>query len=325
VPQAVSSWQPPSPICADFESSLGLIAQDRRRGASLDEFDSLKWGQSVARNEYGAGISPAALEILFDLSPDAVLAVDEGGVIREANSRAVELFGYPRRELIGISVETLVPERFRGSHGRHREDYNARPRMRPMGAAMNLFALRADGTEFPIDVMLKPMHSTKGIVALSFVRDASEQKAATETIRRHEQQLRSIVEGVRDFAIYLLDRHGKVLTWNPGAEQLMGYTAEEIIGTNFSRLYTQEEQDQNRPVELLRKAAQQESIEEQTWRLRKDGSRFWADIVVTAIRDSGDEVAGFAIVTRDSTDRKQAEEALMLPSVLPPCLTASVP
>ncbi len=181
-----------------------------------------------------------------------------------------------------------------------------------MGAAMNLFGLRKDGTEFPVDIMLKPMETASGTVVLSFVRDVTEQRAALEALRRNDQQLRSIVESVRDYAIYLLDRDGCVMTWNPGAERIKGYTAEEILGLHFSRFFTQEDVERGRPAELLRLAAARGRVEEEGWRVRKDGSRFWADTILTAIRDSTGEITGYAKVTRDFTDRKRAEEAVML-------------
>jgi PAS domain S-box-containing protein len=252
------------------------------------------------------------LDDLFEFSPDGILITDAAGILREANQRAAELFGYSADELVGMSVEALVPERFRDLHPSHRQNYTTHPRARPMGSAPSLFGLRRDGTEFPVDIMLKPMHTPDGILTMSFVRDLTEQRAAMETVRRQDQQLRSIVEAVHDFSIYLLDRDGKVTIWNPGAEHIMGYGAQEIIGTHYSMFFTQEEQDRDRPAELMRIAVQKGRIDEQSWRVRKDGSRFWGDIVVTAIRDSGDAVIGFAIITRDFTDRKRAEEALML-------------
>jgi PAS domain S-box-containing protein len=130
--------------------------------------------------------------------------------------------------------------------------------------------------------------------------------------RRQDLQLRSIVDSVRDYAIYLLDRDGNVMTWNPGAERIKGYAPDEIVGKHFSRFFTQEDRDRNRPAELMRIAVQKGRIEEEAWRVRKDGSRFWADIVLSAIRDSNGELIGFAKVTRDFTDRKRAEEAVML-------------
>jgi formate hydrogenlyase transcriptional activator len=252
-----------------------------------------------------------ALEDLFEFSPDGILITDAGGVIRDANPRAAELFGYTADKLMGMSLEVLVPERSRDRHPSHRKKYNVHPHARAMGAALNLCGLRRDGTEFPVDIMLKPMQTPEGVMTMSFVRDMTEQRSATEMVRRQDQQLRSIVEGVRDFAMYLIDCDGKVMVWNPGAERILGYTAQDIIGKHYSRFFTQEDQDRERPAELMRIAVDKGRIDEESWRMRKDGSRFWGDIVVTAIRDSVDEVVGFAIITRDSTDRKRAEEALM--------------
>ena len=181
-----------------------------------------------------------------------------------------------------------------------------------MGAALNLFGLRKDGTEFPVDIMLKPMETASGPVVLSFVRDVSEQRAALEALRRNDAQLRSIVETVRDYAIYMLDRDGCVMTWNPGAERIKQYTADEILGMHFSRFFTQEDVERGRPAELLRLAAERGRVEEEGWRVRKDGSRFWADTMLTAIHDDTGEITGYAKVTRDFTDRKRAEEAVML-------------
>ncbi len=252
-----------------------------------------------------------ALEDLFEFSPDGILIADAGGVIRDANPRASELFGYTADELMGMNVEALVPERFRARHPSHRQNYSVHPHARAMGAALNLRGLRGDGTEFPVDIMLKPMQTAEGVMTMSFVRDMTEQRAATEMVRMQDQQLRSIFVGVRDFAMYLLDCDGKVMVWNPGAERIFGYTAQDIIGKHYSRFFTQEDQDRGRPAELIRIAFEKGPIDEQSWRVRKDGSRFWGDIVVTAIRDSVDEIIGLAIITRDSTDRKRAEEALM--------------
>lgn len=181
-----------------------------------------------------------------------------------------------------------------------------------MGAALNLFGLRRDGTEFPVDIMLKPIMTPSGPVVLSFVRDVSEQRAAAESLRLNDQQLRSIVEGIRDYAIYLLDRDGCVMTWNPGAERIKQYTTDEILGLHYSRFFTEEDNGRGHPAELLRLAAERGRFEEEGWRLRKDGSRFWAAATLTALRDDTGEITGYAKVTRDFTDRKRAEEAVML-------------
>ncbi len=218
----------------------------------------------------------------------------------------------PAAELIGQPIENLVPKRFRSRHPSHRDNYNAHPRARQMGAAMNLFGLRKDGTEFPVDIMLKPLETPVGTAVLSIVRDVTEQHEAQEIARRSDLQLRSLVEGVRDYAIYLLDKDGYITTWNPGAERIKQYTTDEIIGKHFSRFFIQEDVERGRPVELTRLAALRGRIEEEGWRVRKDGSRFWANVILTAIRDDTGELTGFAKITRDFTDRKRADEALML-------------
>ena len=252
------------------------------------------------------------MENLFEVSPDAIFVTDSDGVIRAANPRAVELFGHTETELIGQPIEFLVPLRFRARHPSHRENFEAHPRARQMGAGLNLFGLRKDLSEFPVDILLKPIETPSGRVTISFIRDVTEQKAALEESRRLDQQLRSIVEGVRDHAIYLLDAEGFVTTWNPGAERIKGYSSDEILGLHFSRFFTQPDIDHGRPAELLRMAAEHGRIEEEAWRIRKDGSRFWADVVISCIRDSAGAIAGYVKVTRDFTDRKRADEAVML-------------
>ena len=253
-----------------------------------------------------------AIENLFEISPDAFLITDPGGIIRGANPRAAELFGYKQSELIGASVDSLVPERFRQRHPAHRENYNAHPRARQMGTATNLYARRKDGSEVAVDILLRPMQTPSGPIVISIIRDVTEQREAQEALRRKDQQLRSIIESVRDYGIYLLDRDGHVQTWNPGAEHIKGYTTDEILGLHFSRFFIQEDIDRKRPAELLRLAAERGRVEEEGWRVRKDGSRFWANVVIAAVRDTAGEVIGYAKIARDLTDRKSAQEAVML-------------
>ncbi len=254
-----------------------------------------------------------ALENLFNLSPDAIVVTDDRGVIRAANPRAAELFGHTQQELTGKSVEELVPERFRRQHPSHRENYHAHPRARQMGAALNLYGLRKDGSEFPVDIMLKPLQTPDGTAVLSIIRDVTEQREAQDLVRRKDLQLRSLLDGVRDYAIYLLDKDGYITTWNPGAARIKQYSPDEIVGKHFSRFFTQEDIDRGQPAELLKLAAQRGRVEHEGWRVRKDGSRFWANVVLTSVRDpASGQVTGYAKVTRDFTDRKRAEEAVML-------------
>ena len=275
--------------------------------------DSPEQDAAATADSDRAEFAQFALENLFDISPDAIVVTDASGKIRAANPRAAELFGYAPDELTGKTIEALVPERFRHHHPSHRENYHAHPRARQMGAALNLFGLRSDGSEFPVDIMLKPLTTPQGTAVLSIIRDVSEQREAQNLVRRKDLQFRSLLDGVRDYAIYLLDKDGYVTTWNPGAERIKQYTHDEIIGKHFSRFFTQEDIDRERPAELMKLAAQRGRVEHEGWRVRKDGTRFWANVVLTAVLDPiTGEVTGYAKVTRDFTDRKRAEEAVML-------------
>ena len=275
--------------------------------------DSPEQDAAATAGSKRAEFAQFALENLFDISPDAILVTDATGRIRAANPRSADLFGYTQNELVTKSIDDLVPERFRQHHPSHRENYHAHPRARQMGAALNLFGLRKDGSEFPVDIMLKPLAGPNGTAVLSIVRDVTEQREAQSSVRRKDLQLRSLLDGVRDYAIYLLDKDGYITTWNPGAERIKQYTPDEILGKHFSRFFTQEDIERDRPAELLKLAAQRGRVEHEAWRVRKDGTRFWANVVLTAVRDPATgEVTGYAKVTRDFTDRKRAEEAVML-------------
>jgi len=267
---------------------------------------------AAAARQQRAEFAQILIENHFAISPDAVFITDAKGIIREANPRAAEMFGYSRAEMAGMPIEKLVPQRFRERHPSHRENFSAHPRTRQMGAGLNLFALRKDGSEFPVDIMLRPIGTATGPVVISFIRDVTEQRAAQEEYRLHDQQLRSIIESVHDYAIYMLDRDGYVATWNLGGERIHGYTGDEILGKHFSRFFTQAELDRKHPEAMLKQAAERGRFDEEAWRVRKDGSRFWAHSVLTAIRDASGEITGFAKITGDRTDRKRAEEAVML-------------
>lgn len=122
-----------------------------------------------------------------------------------------------------------------------------------------------------------------------------------------DESFRLLVESVRDYGIFLLDDQGHVMTWNTGAEALKGYRADEIIGRHFSCFYEESDVTHGKPDQLLEMAKQEDRVEDEGWRVRKDGSRFWADVVITVLRDEGGRVRGFAKITRDLTERREGE------------------
>jgi PAS domain S-box-containing protein len=142
--------------------------------------------------------------------------------------------------------------------------------------------------------------------------DIPEPKQAEETLRQGEERFRLLLDGVKDYAIFMLDPGGRVTSWNAGAERIKGYRAEEIIGQHFSRFYTEENIERGKPARTLKAAAAQGRFEDEGWRVRKDGSRFWANVIITALRDEAGGLRGFAKVTRDLTEHRRAEGSLLL-------------
>ncbi len=249
---------------------------------------------------------------LFLAFPDAILVTSLAGKILAANPACETFFGYTDAELAGHPVEMLIPERFREHHPHYRTDFATAPGVRPMGTGVELYGRRKDGSEFPVDIMLSPVKNGSEQSILAVIRDVTARKQMETDLRRSEERFRLLVDGARDYAIFMLDCEGRVTTWNPGAERIKGYTAAEILGQHFSRFYPQDSVDRGKPEHELIAAAAEGRFEDEGWRIRKDGSRFWANVIITALRGKDGKLIGFSKVTRDFTDRKRAEEALAL-------------
>src|SRR5919199_895977 len=136
----------------------------------------------------------------------------------------------------------------------------------------------------------------------------AERLAAEEQLRQSEERFRTLVASVKDYAIFLLSPEGRILTWNEGAARIKGYAPDEIIGQSFKRFYTAEDRAAGLPARLLATARAEGRVEHEGWRVRKDGSRFWADVGITALTNPEGQPIGFAKVTRDLTERRQAEQ-----------------
>jgi len=236
---------------------------------------------------------------------------DGAGKIALVNTQAERLFGYARAELIGQSVDMLVPERFRGHHPELRKTFLADPRPRPMGVGRDLHGLKKDGSEFPVEIGLNPIDTDDGPMVLSAIVDITARRSAELSLRESEQRYRMLIDGVTDYAIYMVDPAGIVTNWNQGAQRIKGYRTEEIVGRHFSCFFTEEDRAANVPQRSLEIAARDGRYEAETaWRVRKDGSRFLANVVIDALKDDSGRLIGFAKITRDVTERVQAAREL---------------
>ena len=174
------------------------------------------------------------------------------------------------------------------------------------------FAHRRDGTEIPVEITLRAVQAGSEHLFHVAIRDLSARHEAARRLRESEEKFRLLVDGVRDCALFFLDVEGHVMTWNTAAERIKGYRADEIIGQSFVRFYLPQDVIAGLPSRLLRRATEQGVAAEEGVRVRKDGSLFWANVVLTALHDGSGHLRGFAKVTRDISDQKQAERSMAI-------------
>ena len=266
------------------------------------------------------GVYPQDLGIgtLFERIRDAVIVADaQSERIVLWNPAAARMFGYSSSEALELTVEALVPDRLKAQHRAGTAHY-ARTGHGPYidsHEVLELPAVRKDGAEISVELSLSPI----GLVddtnrgrrfVLAIVRDVTERKWAEEALRQNEERFRLLVEGVKDYAIFMLDPEGKVASWNEGAHRIKGYSKQEILGRHFSVFYPEVDLKRGKPERELEIAQEKGTYEEEGWRVRKDGTRFWASVLITALWDEGGGLRGFAKVTRDITERKRMEEEI---------------
>lgn len=233
-----------------------------------------------------------------------MVVADQRGAILLANALAETLFGYPRRELIGERVELLVPERFRQRHGGHRERYGRNPRARPMGAGLELYGRRKDGSEFPVEISLAPVKATGKILVASAIRDITARRQAEQDA----SHLAAVVESSHD-AIIGKDLDGTIISWNHGATRLYGYTAAEARGRSMSILVPPGHDDEL--PEILRRVRAGERVKDhETVRARKDGTQVVVSLTVSPIRERAGAVVGAATIARDISVQLRYQEQL---------------
>src|SRR5271165_4101493 len=260
---------------------------------------------------------------LLETLPDAIVAVDRDGTIVQVNSQTQVLFGYERDELIGQKVELLVPGRYRRQHHQDRQNYAETPKTRRMGANLELYGRRRNGSEFPVEISLSPVPTGHGTLVLSAIRDISDRKRIAEELRRANEELHqrtteqlgeyrsrlaSIIDSSED-AILSKGLDGTVTSWNKGAERIYGYTPEEVVGKHISLLLPADRPDEI--PEILRRIARGERVEHhESIRVTKDGRHLNVSVTVSPLRDVSGEIVGASAIARDITAQKRAENQL---------------
>jgi PAS domain S-box-containing protein len=238
----------------------------------------------------------------------AIIALDPQGVIETWNLGAERVKGYAADEAIGRSFAMFYTDEDRRAGLPHQLLTEAREHGR---VEHNGWRVRKDGSRFWGDIVITALHDEAGNLTgyAKVTRDLTEQHALETALKSSEERLRLLVGQVADYAIIALDPQGVIETWNLGAERVKGYTADEAIGRSFAMFYTVDDQRAGLPLNLLATARENGRVEHTGWRVRKDGSRFWGDVVITALHDGSGNLTGYAKVTRDRSDLKALEDA----------------
>jgi PAS domain S-box-containing protein len=239
----------------------------------------------------------------------AIYMLDPSGIVTSWNPGARRFKGYEESEILGEHFSRFYTAEDRKTELPRRalETAEREGKFESEG-----WRVRKDGSQFWAYVIIDPIRDSKGkLVGFAKVtRDLTERRAAEAELRQSQEQFRLLVQGVTDYAIYLINLEGMVASWNAGAERIKGYKPDEIIGQHFSVFYTEEDRTAGLPAIALETARRDGRFEREGLRVRKDGTGFWANVVIDAIRDGEGVLIGFAKITRDITERKRAEERL---------------
>jgi PAS domain S-box-containing protein len=252
--------------------------------------------------------------LISGISDYAIYMLDPSGHVSSWNAGANRFKGYLAQEILGEHFSRFYTpdDRASGLPARALQTALTEGKYEAEG-----WRVRKDGSRFWAHVVIDPIYNEDGALLgyAKVTRDVTERKVAEDKLRESEQRFRLLVQGVTDYAIYMLSPDGIVTNWNAGAERIKGYSLEEIQGQHFSRFYTEEDKAAGGPTRALSIAAEVGRFESEGWRVRKDGSRFWAHVVVDAVYDASGKLVGFAKITRDLTEKKKADEALAAANV----------
>ena len=294
-----------------------MEAEIFRRAQQIQEVNNQLQKELDARKQAEQALreSEERFRAVAESATDAIVAADKSGHITYFNQGAERIFGYASRDVISRPLTLLMPQRFHDAHRQGLARFLTTGEARVVGRTVELVGQRKDGTEFPLELSLASWKARGDTFFTGILRDITERKRAEELLRASEERFHLMVKHVEDYAIFMLDAEGRVATWNAGAERIKGYRADEIIGRHFACFYTPDDVRAGKPERLLQEAVSQGRCEDEGWRVRKDGSAFWANAVITALRDPHGTLLGFTKVTRDITERTRLEQEIQQHSV----------
>jgi len=247
--------------------------------------------------------------LVASISDYAIYMLDPDGHISSWNSGAQRFNGFSEKEVLGTHFSRFHTQEDQGTGLAQRALATA---LREGRFECEGWRLRKDGSHFWASVVIDPIYTPDGehVGFANVTRDITERKRVMEALRESEQRFRLLVQGVIDYAIYMLSPEGLITNWNLGAERIKGYTLDEVVGTHYRRFFTEEDKANGVPERALAIAAREGRYESEGWRVRKDGTRFWAHAVIDALYDDEGQLLGFAKVTRDNTEQREAQQSL---------------
>jgi PAS domain S-box-containing protein len=261
------------------------------------------------KTDLGVGDAGRYRLLVESVTDYAIYMLDPTGIVTSWNAGAQRFKGYTADEIIGQNFSRFYTEEDRAS--------GLPARALHISATEGKFEaegwrVRKDGTRFWAHVVLDPIRTPDGRLTgyAKVTRDLTERRKAEESLRQSQEQFRLLVQGVTDYAIYMLSPDGIVTNWNAGAERIKGYTPQEIVGKHFSTFYTPEDREHGEPERALETARREGRFEKEGQRVRKDGTRFFSHVIIDAIRDDNGKLLGFAKITRDITERRETQASL---------------
>ena len=252
--------------------------------------------------------SEEQIQTIYKNAPDAVIVISSKGNVVKWNPAAEKMLGWKEEEVLGkVLNEIIVPEEDRQVNIAEMKNFLKTGESQVLNRTMQQTVLRKNNSHLKVEFTVSPVKIKDDYLFIGFVRDVTEKRKAEDELKESEERYRLLTREVCDYAIIMLSPEGNISSWNEGAERIKGYAENEIIGKHFSVFYTKEAIENNFPMDELAITKKEGRYENEGWRVKKDGTLFWANVVTTVLKRDG-AIIGFSKITHDNTERKKAEE-----------------